>query len=307
MTLTMPELEGQTAPDQNAEARSGPLLLDGKLVARQIREQCAREAAELKARYGLLPGLGVLRVGSDPASVSYSARIAKAFGEAGVPVTIEELPTNASRALFQAELGRLNVLPEVAGTIVQMPLPQHIGLDALVDVLDPEQDVDGIHPVNIGNLTLGLDAYVPATPAGGMALLDYYGLKVEGLNALVIGRSGVVGKPLAQLLLARNATVTIAHSRSRDLDALIAGADLVASAVGSPSLVKGSSIKPGAIVLDFGASMVEGHMTGDVEFDVAASRASAITPVPGGTGPMTNAMLLRNTLTAIKRYFGLSR
>ncbi|HVF99103.1 MAG TPA: bifunctional 5,10-methylenetetrahydrofolate dehydrogenase/5,10-methenyltetrahydrofolate cyclohydrolase [Chloroflexia bacterium] len=300
----MPEVEStQMPPHDEVSAAHTPLLLDGSAVAGEMRAQYAREAAALKARFGLLPGLGVLRVGDDPASVSYTGRISKAFAEVGIPVTINELPASASRAMLRAELGRLNVLPEIAGIIVQMPLPAHIGLDALVDVLDPDKDVDGLHPANVGNLTLGLDAYVPATPAGGLALLDYYGIKLEGMNALVVGRSGVVGKPLAQLLLARDATVTIAHSHTRDLEDLISRADLVATAVGKPGLIRGRCIKPGAVVLDFGASIVEGHMTGDVQFEEAASRASAITPVPGGTGPMTNAMLLRNTLNAIKRYF----
>ena len=296
----------EKAEEQTEGNARGPLLLDGRTVAREMRERYAREAEALKAKFGLLPGLGVLRVGADPASVSYTGRISKAFAEVGIAVTINELPTSASRAMLQAELGRMNVLPEIAGIIVQMPLPVHIGLDALVNVLDPNKDVDGLHPVNVGNLTLGLDAFVPATPAGGLALLDYYGIKLEGSNALIIGRSGVVGRPLAQLLLARDATVTIAHKRTRDLESLVSQADLVATAVGKPGLLRGHWIKPGAVVLDFGASIVEGHMTGDVEFEEAAKRASAITPVPGGTGPMTNAMLLRNTLKAIKRYFGVT-
>ncbi len=307
MTLSMPEAELSDIPaEQDTGGTPTPLLLDGRTVAREMREQYAREAAALKARFGLLPGLGVLRVGADPASISYTGRISKAFAEVGIAVTIHELHSGASRAMLQAELGRMNVLPEIAGIIVQMPLPPHIGLDALVDVLNPDKDVDGLHPVNVGNLSLGLEGYVPATPAGGMALLDYYGIKLEGLNALVVGRSGVVGRPLAQLLLARNATVTIAHSHTRHLEGLVSQADLVATAVGKPQFIRGDCIKPGAIILDFGASIVEGHMTGDVQFEEAAARASAITPVPGGTGPMTNAMLLRNTLQAIKRYFGVT-
>ncbi len=302
MTAVSPHTEKEHGERDNRTL--GPVLLDGRKVAQGVREQCKQEAEALKRQFGLLPGLGVLRVGSDPASVSYSNRISRAFSEVGLAVQVVELPQTASRAMLQAELGRLNVLPEVAGVIVQMPLPQHIGLDALVDVLDPNKDVDGIHPVNIGSLMLGLDGFVPATPAGGLALLDYYGLSVEGKRALVVGRSDVVGRPLAQLLLDRNATVTIAHSRSRDLAALVAESDLVASAVGKPGLIKGSAIKPGAVVLDFGTSILEGQMHGDVEFEAAAQRASAITPVPGGTGPMTNAMLLRNTLKAIRRYLG---
>jgi methylenetetrahydrofolate dehydrogenase (NADP+)/methenyltetrahydrofolate cyclohydrolase len=185
-----------------------------------------------------------------------------------------------------------------------MPLPPHLALQDVVDVLDPDKDVDGLHPVNIGNLALGLDAFVPATPAGGMVLLDYYEIPLEGKEALVIGRSGVVGKPFANLLLSRNATVTVAHSRSRDLAELVGRADIVASAVGKPGLVKGSWLKSGAVVLDFGVTMVDETPRGDVEYSEALGRAEAITPVPGGTGPVTNAMLLKNTLKAIRRALG---
>lgn len=303
MTLS-PTTASQEQGEADKTAGTGPLLLDGRVVARQMREQIRAEAELLKARFGLLPGLAVLRVGNDPASVSYSGRITRAFGEVGLPVEVVELPATAGRAMLQAELGRLNVLPEIAAVIVQMPLPAHLDLRALVDVLDPNKDVDGIHPVNVGNFYLGLDCYVPATPAGGMALLDYYGISVAGKRALVIGRSQIVGRPLAQLLITRNATVTVAHSHSHDLDALIAEADILATAIGKPALISGHSLKPGAVVLDFGASMVEGHMVGDVDFATAQNRAAAITPVPGGTGPMTNALLLRNTLKAIRRYFG---
>jgi methylenetetrahydrofolate dehydrogenase (NADP+)/methenyltetrahydrofolate cyclohydrolase len=256
------------------------------------------------ARYGRLPGLAVVRVGQDPASVNYAERITKSFGTAGLSVTEIELPESASRALLQAEISRMNVLAEIAGIIVQMPLPDRMGLDTVIDVLDPQKDVDGIHPVNIGRLTLGLDCYVPATPAGGMAILDYYGIGLEGKNALVIGRSGVVGRPLSQLMLARNATVTIAHSRTRNLPELIAEADVVASAVGKPGFVRGANLAEGAVVLDFGAAEVDGKMTGDVDAEGAMGRVSAITPVPGGTGPVTNAMLLKNTIKAIKRALG---
>jgi methylenetetrahydrofolate dehydrogenase (NADP+)/methenyltetrahydrofolate cyclohydrolase len=275
--------------------------MKGRDVAAGIKQKCNDDIVALKAKFSILPGLAVVRLGDDPASLSYAARIEEAFGKAGLTVTVVALPANASRGMLQSEIGRLNVLPEIAGVIVQQPLPPHIGLDAVIDVLDPNKDVDGIHPVNIGRLSLGLDCFVPATPAGGMAILDYYGIPVEGKQALVIGRSGVVGRPFAQLLLARNATVTIAHSRTRNLYDLIGQAELVASAVGKPHLVKGEMLRPGAAVVDFGAGMVDGQMTGDVDYRGALDRASAITPVPGGTGPVTNAMLLKNTVKAIKR------
>jgi methylenetetrahydrofolate dehydrogenase (NADP+)/methenyltetrahydrofolate cyclohydrolase len=287
-----------------ADTAGGTLLLAGREVAKEIRQQCAAEVAALKTRFSIVPGLAVVRVGQDPASVNYAERITKAFDNAGLSVTEIALPESASRALVQAEINRLNVLHEIAGIIVQMPLPDRMGLDTVIDVLDPQKDVDGIHPVNIGRLTLGLDCYVPATPAGGMAILDYYGIGLEGKNVLVIGRSGVVGRPLSQLMLARNATVTIAHSRTRNLPELIAEAEVVATAIGKPGYVDGSNLAEGAVVLDFGAAEVDGKMTGDVDTEGAMGRVAAITPVPGGTGPVTNAMLLKNTIKAIKKALG---
>jgi methylenetetrahydrofolate dehydrogenase (NADP+)/methenyltetrahydrofolate cyclohydrolase len=287
-----------------ADTAGGTLLLAGREVAKEIRQQCAAEVAALKTRFSIVPGLAVVRVGQDPASVNYAERITKAFDNAGLSVTEIALPESASRALVQAEINRLNVLHEIAGIIVQMPLPDRMGLDTVIDVLDPQKDVDGIHPVNIGRLTLGLDCYVPATPAGGMAILDYYGIGLEGKNVLVIGRSGVVGRPLSQLMLARNATVTIADSRTRNLPELIAEAEVVATAIGKPGYVDGSNLAEGAVVLDFGAAEVDGKMTGDVDTEGAMGRVAAITPVPGGTGPVTNAMLLKNTIKAIKKALG---
>jgi methylenetetrahydrofolate dehydrogenase (NADP+) / methenyltetrahydrofolate cyclohydrolase len=282
-------------------AAAGPLILSGRPVAKAIREQCAKDIEALRGRYGILPGLTVVRVGEDPSSVQYADRIVQSFNNAGLKVDIVVLPAKAKQSMLQAELDVLGGLPEVAGIIVQMPLPPHLSLDAVIEVLNPDKDVDGIHPVNIGRLALGFDGFVPATPAGGMAILDHYGIPIEGKNALVIGRSGVVGKPLAQLLLSRNATVTIAHSRTRNLPQLIGQAEILASAVGNPAFVHGDQVAPGAIVLDFGAAVVDGQMMGDVHYDSALRRAGAITPVPGGTGPVTNAMLLQNTVKAMKR------
>jgi methylenetetrahydrofolate dehydrogenase (NADP+)/methenyltetrahydrofolate cyclohydrolase len=284
-----------------------PLILRGKEVSAQIRQDCKCEIAELKSRHGILPGLAVVRLGSDPASVNYAQRIQDSFGRVGITVTMVELDETVSRAVFQSELARLNVLPEIAGILVQQPLPPQIDLETIIGSLDPTRDVDGIHPLNVGRQMLGLDCYVPATPAGGMAILDYYKIPIEGKRALVIGRSGVVGKPLSQLLLARNATVTVAHSRTTNLPALVAQAEILAVAVGKPHMIKGDMLWPGSVVLDFGAAMVNDHMTGDVDYEAALERVGAITPVPGGTGPVTNAMLLKNTVRAIRRSLPYSK
>ena len=289
-------------PDQtNIDAPNEATLLDGKLVAAEIRRKSQEEIETLKARHPVLPGLAVVRVGQDPPSVSYADRIVQSFKNVGLLATVFELPLTATRAMLHAELARLNVLPEFAAVMVQWPLPSHLGWDAVIDDLDPNKDVDGSHPMNIGKLSLGLDCYVPATPAGGMALLDYYRIPIEGKRALVIGRSGIVGRPMSQLLLARHATVTIAHSRTQDLPSLVREADIVAVATGKPGLVTGAMIKPGAAIIDFGASYIDGRMRGDVDFESAVRVAGAITPVPGGTGPMTNVMLVLNTLKAIRR------
>lgn len=281
--------------------KDSAIVMAGRPVAAGIRKRCGEEIDALVSRFGLLPGLAVLRVGGDPASVHYAERITQLFASARLDVHVVALPANASRSMFQAELARLSYLPQIAGILVQMPLPRHLAIQDVIDVLDPDKDVDGIHPLNAGRLALGLDCYLPATPAGGVAILDHYGIEIEGKRALVIGRSDVVGKPLGQLLLARHATVTIAHSRSRDLPNLVRDANIVACAVGKAGFVKGEWLHPGAAVLDFGASMVDGQMKGDVDCDSTITIAGAITPVPGGTGPVTNAMLLSNTVKAIRK------
>jgi methylenetetrahydrofolate dehydrogenase (NADP+) / methenyltetrahydrofolate cyclohydrolase len=284
--------------------RAGSALsLDGRAASADIRERCAAEIEALRRRHPILPGLAVLRVGNDPASVSYARRIVQTFAAAGLPATVIDLPASASRPMLHAELVRLNSLFEYAGVLVQWPMPPHLNLEDVIDVLDPRKDVDGTHPINIGRLALGLDSFVPATPAGGIALLDYYKIPVEGKHAVVVGRSSVVGRPMSQLLLARNATVTIAHSRTQDLPSVVRQGDIVVAATGKAGLIRGDWLKPGCVVLDFGASVIEGKMSGDVDFESAAKVASAITPVPGGTGPMTNAMLLKNTLKAVRRGF----
>jgi methylenetetrahydrofolate dehydrogenase (NADP+) / methenyltetrahydrofolate cyclohydrolase len=299
MPVTSPS-DSDTAP----ERIDGTLIMGGRLLAARIRRTCAQEIEAIRARYGVVPGLAVVRVGEDPASIRYARKITQLGRDVGLPVEIVALRPTTSRAMLQAELARLNFLPEIAGIIVQMPLPPHLALHDVVEVLDPLKDVDGIHPVNIGNLALGLESFVPATPAGGLALLDHYGVALEGKRALVIGRSGVVGRPFANLLISRNATVTVAHSRSLDLRGLVEQAEIVGTAVGQAGIVKGEWLREGAVVIDFGVTIVNGQPQGDVRFKEALGRCAAITPVPGGTGPMTNSSLLKNTLKAIRRLFG---
>lgn len=288
------------------EAESGARILDGRALATELRTQAREAVAALKRRHPVLPGLAVVLVGDDLASRGYLRMILKTCAAIDLPAQVIELPKTATRGLLQAEIARLNVLPEVAGVIVQMPLPPPLGPETVSEVLDPAKDVDGIHPENAGRLALaysGLDYFVPPTPQAGLALLQRNGITLAGKTALVIGRSAVVGRPLALMLLAANATVITAHSYTprRVLRRLLAEADLVASAVGRPGLVRGADLKPGAVVLDFGVSVVDGVMCGDVEFEGARAVAGAITPVPGGIGPVTNLMLVQNTLKAARR------
>lgn len=281
-------------------------ILDGRALAAELRTTTATQVADLKTRHPILPGLAVLLVGDDPASRGYLRQILKTAAAVGLPAHLVELPGSATRGMVQAEIARLNVLPEIAGVIVQMPLPPPLGPETVSAVLDPAKDVDGIHPVNAGRLALsysGMNYFVPSTPQAGLTLLRHHRIGLAGKSVLVIGRSAVVGRPLALMLLALNATVTIAHSHtpSAELHRLLAAADVVATAVGRPNLVRGELLKPGAVVLDFGVTVINGAMHGDVDFESAKAVASAITPVPGGVGPVTNLMLMQNTLKAIRR------
>ncbi|HMA35183.1 MAG TPA: bifunctional 5,10-methylenetetrahydrofolate dehydrogenase/5,10-methenyltetrahydrofolate cyclohydrolase, partial [Chloroflexia bacterium] len=279
---------------------AGAVILDGRALAMTLRAEAATVIAALRTRHPVLPGLAVVIVGADPASRGYLTMILKTCAAVDLPVQLIELPATASRGLIQAEIARLNVLPEIAGVIVQMPLPPPLGPETVSEVLDPAKDIDGIHPENAGRLALGyagLDYFVPPTPQAGLALLRQHNISLAGKSAVVLGRSPVVGRPLTLLLLAANATVTAAHSYTPPavLRQQIAAADVVASAVGKPGLVRGEMLKPGAVVLDFGVSVVDGVMRGDVDFAAARAVAAAITPVPGGIGPVTTLMLVRNT------------
>ena len=280
-------------------------ILDGKATAHAVRAEVALRVAALKAR-GIVPGLTVVLVGEDPASQVYVRNKDKAAQEAGFAVQTVRLPATTAQVELERLIDRLNADATVHGVLVQLPLPAGLLADPLLERLDPRKDVDGLHPRNVAALWRGEDGLVPCTPAGCLELCDRHGIALEGKRAVVIGRSQLVGKPLAALLLARNATVTVAHSRSKDLPGIAREADVLVAAVGRARLVRGSWIKPGATVLDVGINRLDdGRLVGDVDFAEAVTVAGAITPVPGGVGPMTIAMLLSNTARAAARAAGI--
>lgn len=286
-------------------------LIDGKAFATGLRGRVAEAAASFSATTGRAPGLAVVLVGEDPASQVYVKSKGKAVAEAGMAGWEHVLPADTDAATLMALIDRLNADPAVDGILVQLPLPGHLDDKAVIDRIDPAKDVDGFHIVNAGRLAVGLPALVPCTPLGCIMLLKDQLGSLAGLHAVVIGRSNIVGKPMAQLLLAESCTVTIAHSRTRDLAQVVRGADIVVAAVGRAEMVRQDWIKPGATVIDVGINRVAGEagktkLVGDVAFAEAAAIAGAITPVPGGVGPMTIACLLRNTLVAAHRRAGLA-
>lgn len=283
----------------------GAELIDGKAFAARLRARIAGEVAALKAAHGITPGLAVVLVGEDPASAVYVRNKGKATREVGMESFEHRLPAEVSQADLLALVARLNGDPAVNGILVQLPLPAHIDEAAVINAIAPEKDVDGFTVLNAGRLATGQRAMVPCTPLGCLMMLrDRLG-PLGGKDALVIGRSNIVGKPMAQLLLADSATVTVAHSRTQGLPDLCRRADIVVAAVGRPRFVQGDWIKPGAAVVDVGINRTEAGLVGDVDFDAARRVAGAITPVPGGVGPMTIACLLANTLTATARVHGL--
>ncbi len=277
-------------------------LLDGKAAAAAVRREVAEQTAALGAE-GLVPGLSVVLVGDDPASAIYVRNKGRAARKVGIVSDTIRLPADVLRERVLQELDRLNGDPAVHGVLVQLPLPGHLDPEEVVERVDPSKDVDGLHPVNAGRLALGRDdAFVPCTPAGILRLLDEHGVALEGRRAVVVGRSNLVGKPVAQLLLRRHATVTLCHSRTRDLAQEAARADVLIVAAGRPGLVGAEMVAPGAAVVDVGIHRREdGSLCGDVDADAVRERAGWLTPVPGGVGPMTIAMLLGNTVTAARR------
>jgi len=281
-------------------------IIDGKAFAAALRGRIAEQVTAFTARAGRAPGLAVVLVGDDPASAVYVRNKAKACAAVGMAGSEHRLPAETAPETLLALIGELNADPAVDGILVQMPLPPQIDAWQVILAIDPAKDVDGLHPLNAGYLASGHPGFVPCTPQGCLMLLKDRLGSLAGLDAVVIGRSNLVGKPIAQLLLAENATVTLAHSRTRDLDSLVHRADIVVAAVGRAELVRGEWIKPGATVIDVGINRGDTGLVGDVDFAGAASVAAAITPVPGGVGPMTIACLLRNTLIAAGKRAGVA-
>jgi methylenetetrahydrofolate dehydrogenase (NADP+) / methenyltetrahydrofolate cyclohydrolase len=285
-------------------------IIDGKAYAEGLRSRIAKAVKTLKAEHGLTPGLAVVLVGEDPASKVYVANKAKQTVEVGMNSWEYKLPVTASEAEVLALVDKLNKDPAVNGILVQLPLPKQIESAKVLNTINPAKDVDGFHVVNAGRLSTGQDSLVPCTPVGSVMLAKDALGKLDGLEAVVVGRSNIVGKPVAQLLLAENCTVTICHSRTKDLPAVVRRGDLVIAAVGRPEMVKGDWLKPGACVIDVGINRIErdgkGKLVGDCDFASCEKVAGSITPVPGGVGPMTIACLLHNTVRAACQQNGIA-
>ncbi|MCB9140069.1 MAG: bifunctional methylenetetrahydrofolate dehydrogenase/methenyltetrahydrofolate cyclohydrolase FolD [Caldilineaceae bacterium] len=285
-------------------------IIDGKAIAATIRQEIAQEVVEMREKAGRVPGLATVLVGERPDSATYVRMKKRACAEVGIDSFSYDLPADISQADLLVLVQELNDNPAVDGILVQLPLPDHIDEEVILSAISLEKDVDGFHPLNIGRLSMkGRDPlFVPCTPKGCIELLDRTGVTIEGKNAVVLGRSNIVGLPVAMLLLHRNATLTICHSRTQNIPGVIRQADILIAAVGRAEMVKGDWIKPGAVVIDVGVNAVDDaskkkgyRLVGDVDFDEAREVAGAITPVPGGVGPMTIAMLLRNTMDGAKR------
>jgi methylenetetrahydrofolate dehydrogenase (NADP+)/methenyltetrahydrofolate cyclohydrolase len=288
-------------------------IIDGKVISADLRARVAAEVTRIKSDHGITPGLAVVLVGADPASEVYVRSKHKQTQEAGMASFEHRLPADVPQAELLALIAKLNADPAVHGILVQLPLPKGLDSNAVIDAIDPAKDVDGLNPVNAGRLASGLFALTPCTPLGCIIMAKQVHASLEGMNAIIVGRSNLVGKPLVQLLLNENATVTIAHSRSRDLPALCRQADLVFAAVGKPEMIRGDWIKPGATVIDVGINRTpspdggKDKLVGDVAFAEAKEIAGAITPVPGGVGLMTVACLLVNTVRAASAIHGLPK
>ena len=273
-------------------------ILDGKAVSLKVKESVKVRSDELK-KFGVKPTLAVVLVGEDKASQTYVRAKEKACNEYGIKSVAHRLSENTTQNELLALINVLNLDDSIHGILVQLPLPKHIDTNVVLAAIDPRKDVDGFHAVNVGKLVSGLDGFVPCTPLGVMEILKEYGIEVAGLNAVVIGRSNIVGKPMANLLLNASATVTVTHSKTKNLKEICKNADLIVAAIGKPFFLKADMVKDGAVVVDVGINRLDdGRLVGDVDFDEVAPKCSYITPVPGGVGPMTIAMLLNNTILA---------
>ena len=277
------------------------MIIDGKQLSAKLKEQMAEQVVELKAKYGRVPSLAVILVGENPASQSYVRGKIKACEVCGFESILITLPERVSESDLLAEIAKLNDDEKVDGVLVQLPLPKHIDEEKVIDAIALEKDVDGFHPDNVANLWLGKPCIKPCTPKGVMRMIEECGFNVAGANAVVVGRSNIVGKPMAKLLLDANATVTIAHSRTKNLKEVTRSADILIAAVGRPRMITADMVRPGAIVIDVGVNRDSetGKLCGDVDFDDVAEKCKAITHVPGGVGPMTIAMLMKNCVESV--------
>ena len=276
------------------------VLIDGKKVSGEIRNRLADEIQELKKKTGKTPGLATVLVGDDPASAVYVRNKNKICGELGFQSFEQKLSADTSEEKLLQLVGELNSNKDVHGILVQLPLPDQIDSEKILQAIDPKKDVDGFHPVNVGKLVVGNALLTPCTPTGIIALLDRYDIEISGKHAVIIGRSNIVGKPVSMLLLHRNATITICHSRTQNLEEVTRSADILVAAVGRANFVTDEMVSEGTVVIDVGINRVDGKLTGDVDFQPVSKKASHITPVPGGVGPMTIALLMENTLKAFK-------
>ncbi len=280
-------------------------IIDGKQIAKEVRAEIAAECAELKKK-GIVPGLAVVIVGTDPASQVYVRNKKKACEEVGFRSEVFELPEETTEEELLALVKKLNEDVNIHGILVQLPLPEHLDDEVIIANIDPKKDVDAFHPSNVGKIMIGNYDFLPCTPAGVMVLLEKSGIDVSGKECVVVGRSNIVGKPQAMLLLHANGTVTICHSRTKDLAEVTRRADILVVAIGKADFITGDMVKDGAVVIDVGMNRkADGKLTGDVDFATVEPKASYITPVPGGVGPMTITMLLRNTLTSAKKHAGI--
>lgn len=277
-------------------------IIDGKAISAEIREEIAKEAAQFHKETGILPGLAVIIVGENPASQVYVRNKKKACEQVGFYSKVYELPENTSQNELDSLIDELNADGQIHGILVQLPLPKHLDEDRVIHKISKEKDVDAFHPYNVGKITIGAPIFLPCTPAGIMELLHRSNIEIAGKECVVVGRSNIVGKPMAMLLLSENGTVTVCHSKTKDLREVCRRADILVVAIGKADFITGDMVKDGATVIDVGMNRnAEGKLTGDVDFASVSEKASHITPVPGGVGPMTITMLLKNTLTSAKK------